>query len=83
DITADLGGHSVGTQFAIFTYKDFYDPVRLEELIKISIDCWADVSEHARAAGLSYMFLEPMSIGREFGELAECGDLAAEDVEQR
>ncbi|ASR10300.1 aminotransferase (plasmid) [Rhizobium leguminosarum bv. viciae] len=68
DITADLGGHSVGTQFAIFTYKDFDDPARREELIKIAIDCWADVAEHARAAGLSYIFWEPMSIGREFGE---------------
>jgi D-erythrulose 1-phosphate 3-epimerase len=68
DITADLGGHSVGTQFAIFTYKDFDDPARREELIKIAIDCWADVAEHARAAGLSSMFWEPMSIGREFGE---------------
>ncbi|TBY84878.1 sugar phosphate isomerase/epimerase family protein [Rhizobium leguminosarum] len=68
DITADLGGHSVGTQFAIFTYKDFDDPARREELIKIAIDCWADVAEHARAAGLSYMFWEPMSVGREFGE---------------
>ncbi|RXT30131.1 aminotransferase [Rhizobium leguminosarum] len=68
DITADLGGHSIGTQFAIFTYKDFDDPARREELIKIAIDCWADVAEHARTAGLSYMFWEPMSIGREFGE---------------
>ncbi|MBW8787704.1 MAG: aminotransferase, partial [Rhizobium leguminosarum] len=68
DITADLGGNSVGTQFAIFTYKDFDDPARREELIKIAIDCWADVADHARAAGLSYLFWEPMSIGREFGE---------------
>ncbi|ASW08278.1 sugar phosphate isomerase/epimerase family protein [Rhizobium sp. 11515TR] len=68
DITADLGGHSVGTQFAIFTYKDYDDPVRREELIEIAIDCWGEVAEHARAAGLSYIFWEPMSIGREFGE---------------
>ncbi len=68
DITADLGGHSVGTQFAIFTYKDYDDPVRREELIDIAIDCWGEVAEHARAAGLSYIFWEPMSIGREFGE---------------
>ena len=25
DITADLGGHSIGTQFAIFTYRDYDD----------------------------------------------------------
>ena len=68
DITADLGGHSVGTQFAIFTYKDYDNPVRREELIEIAIDCWGEVAEHALAAGLSYIFWEPMSIGREFGE---------------
>ena len=78
DITGDLGGHSVGTQFAIFTYKDYDDPARREELIRIAIDCWAEVAEHARAAGLSYVFWEPMSVGREFGEtIAVCLDLQA------
>src|SRR3954466_8024264 len=73
DITADLGGFSVGTQFAIFTYKDYDDPVRREELIGIAVDCWAEVAEHAKAAGLDFLFWEPMSVGREFGEtIAEC-----------
>lgn len=67
DITAELGGTSVGTQFAIFTYKDFDDPARREELTKIAIECWAEVGEHGKAAGLDFMFWEPMSIGREFG----------------
>ncbi|SOC36739.1 D-erythrulose 1-phosphate dehydrogenase [Rhizobium subbaraonis] len=71
DIIGDLGGSSVGTQFAIFTYRDFDDPVRREALIQIAIDCWAEVAEHARSAGLSYVFWEPMSIGREFGETIE------------
>ncbi|GGB01338.1 aminotransferase [Brucella endophytica] len=71
DITGELGGTSVGTQFAIFTYRDYDDPARREELIDIAIDCWAEVAEHARAAGLSYVFWEPMSIGREFGETIE------------
>ncbi|MBX4891132.1 sugar phosphate isomerase/epimerase family protein [Rhizobium bangladeshense] len=71
DITADLGGRSVGTQFAIFTYRDFDDAGRREELIKIAIDCWCEVAEHAKAAGLSFIFWEPMSIGREFGETIE------------
>ncbi|WP_413991080.1 sugar phosphate isomerase/epimerase family protein [Labrys okinawensis] len=71
DITADLGGSSVGTQFAIFTYKDYDDPARREELIRIAIDCWAGVAEHAKGAGLAYVFWEPMSIGREFGETIE------------
>lgn len=68
DIIADLGGTTTGTQFAIFTYRDFDDPARREELIQIAIDCWAEVAEHAKAAGLAYLIWEPMSIGREFGE---------------
>jgi hypothetical protein len=73
DIIGDLGGSSVGTQFAIFTYKDYDDPQRREDLIRIAIDCWAEVAEHAKGAGLEYVFWEPMSIGREFGEtIAEC-----------
>lgn len=71
DIIADLGGTSVGTQFAIFTYKDFDDPVRREELVQIAIECWADVAEHAKRAGLSFLFWEPMSVGREFGDTIE------------
>ena len=76
DITGDLGGHAVGTQFAIFTYRDFDDPVRRGDLIRIAIDCWAEVAEHARGAGLSYVFWEPMSVGREFGEtITACMEL--------
>lgn len=67
DITADLGGTSVGTQFAIFTFADFDDSARREELTKIAMECWAEVAEHAKGAGLSFLFWEPMSVGREFG----------------
>lgn len=79
DITAELGGASVGTQFAIFTYKDFDDPLRREALIDIAIDCWAEVAEHGKKAGLEYLFWEPMSIGREFGETIE----TARDLQSR
>ncbi|MCB1466864.1 MAG: aminotransferase [Rhizobiaceae bacterium] len=73
DTIAELGGVSVGTQFAIFTYRDFDDRERRADLIDIAIDCWAEVAEHAGSAGLKYVFWEPMSIGREFGEtIAEC-----------
>jgi len=70
-ITAELGGTSIGTQFAIFTYQDFDDAQRRTDLIQIAIDCWAEVAEHAKKVGLSYVFWEPMSIGREFGETIE------------
>ncbi|MGN8114274.1 sugar phosphate isomerase/epimerase family protein [Labrys sp. 22185] len=71
DIVGDLGGSSVGTQFAIFTFADYDDAIRREELIRIAIDCWAEVAEHAKTAGLTSVFWEPMSIGREFGETIE------------
>jgi sugar phosphate isomerase/epimerase len=73
DVTGDLGGASIGTQFAIFTYRDYDDPARREALIQIAIDCWGQVAERAKAAGLAYVFWEPMSVGREFGEtIATC-----------
>ncbi|MFK8034298.1 MAG: sugar phosphate isomerase/epimerase family protein [Hyphomicrobiales bacterium] len=68
DITGDLGGSSVGSQFAIFTYRDFDDSATREDLINIAIDCWGEVAEHAKKAGLKFLFWEPMSIGREFGD---------------
>lgn len=78
DVIGDLGGASVGTQFAILAYKDFDDEARREEMTRIAIECWAEVAEHAKGAGLSYVFWEPMSVGREFGEtIAAC--LALQD----
>ncbi|MEO9825636.1 MAG: TIM barrel protein [Paracoccaceae bacterium] len=68
DITAELGGKSIGTQFAIFTFQDFDDHARRETLIQTAIECWAEVAEHGARAGLEFVFWEPMSIGREFGE---------------
>ncbi|MGH7004846.1 MAG: sugar phosphate isomerase/epimerase family protein, partial [Alphaproteobacteria bacterium] len=67
DISAGLGAASLGTQFAIFTHRDYDDPVRREDMMKIAIDCWREVADHARAAGLTFLFWEPMSVGREFG----------------
>jgi len=78
DIIGDLGGRAVGTQFAIMTFRDFDDDGRRESLIRIAIDCWAEVAEHGKAAGLDHVFWEPMSVGREFGEtIAAC--LALQD----
>jgi len=78
DIVGDLGATSVGTQFAIFTFRDFDDLARREALIDIALDCWAEVAEHAKVAGLDYLFWEPMSVGREFGEtIAACKALQA------
>ena len=67
DIAGDLGAPAIGTQFGIFTFKDYDDPIRREELMKIGLDGWAQVAEHAKARGLTWLFWEPMSVGRELG----------------
>ena len=73
EISADLGAECAGTQFAIFTYRDFNDPARREALIDIALECWAQLAQHARDAGLKYLIWEPMSVGREFGDtLTSC-----------
>lgn len=67
DIAADLGAPAIGTQFAIFTFRDYDDPRRREEMMRIALGCWREVAEHARARGLAWLFWEPMSVGRELG----------------
>jgi sugar phosphate isomerase/epimerase len=67
DIAGDLGCPVIGTQFAIFTYRDYDDPKRRDELMNVALNCWAEVGAHAKARGLEWMLWEPMSVGRELG----------------
>lgn len=67
DIAGDLGAPAIGTQFGIFTFKDYDDVERREELMAIALECWRDVAEHAKTRGLTWLFWEPMSVGREVG----------------
>ncbi len=67
DIAADLNCPAIGTQFGIFTFKDFDDQSRRTALMKIALNCWRDVAEHAKVRGLGWLFWEPMSVGRELG----------------
>jgi len=67
DIAGDLGAPAIGTQFGIFTFKDYDDERRRAELMQIALDCWRSVAEHAKARGLAWLFWEPMSVGRELG----------------
>jgi len=67
DIAGDLGCPAIGTQFGIFTYRDYDDPQRREEFVQHALDCWRAVAAHAKSRGLSWLFWEPMSVGRELG----------------
>lgn len=79
DLAADIGAESIGSQFAILTQRDYNDPTRRKARIAQVTDCWHRVADHAKAAGLDYLYWEPMSVGREFGHtIAECRWMDAE-----
>jgi D-erythrulose 1-phosphate 3-epimerase len=67
DIAADVGAPTFGTQFGIMTFRDYDDPVRREALIAVALAGWGQVAAHAKKRGLTHLFWEPMSVGREFG----------------
>ena len=79
DLAGDIGAESIGSQFAILTQRDYNDPARRPSMIAAATDCWHAVALQAKAAGLSYVYWEPMSVGREFGHtIAECRRIDAE-----
>lgn len=67
DIAADIGCPAIGTQFAILTYADYDDVARREAILSAATECWREVASHARVRGLTWLFWEPMSVGRELG----------------
>lgn len=73
EIAADLGCPAIGTQFGIFTFRDYDDPERREARTVHILECWRQLGSHARHLGLAFLFWEPMSVGRELGHtLVEC-----------
>lgn len=72
-IAGELGATCAGSQVGILTYRDDRDPARRSDRFNTAADLWFEVAETGRAAGLSHMLWEPMSISREFGEtIPEC-----------
>ena len=67
DIAAEIGCPSIGTQYAILTYADYDDQKRRKAILAAALDCWREVAEHAARRGLTWLFWEPMSVGRELG----------------
>lgn len=71
EIAGDVGASSMGSQFAIMTWRDYDDPTRRDMLINEALNGWEQVWKAAEKAGLEYIFWEPMSVGREFGHTIE------------
>ncbi len=67
DVAAELGCPAIGTQYAILTLADYDDTARRELRLADALECWRAVAGHARGRGLTWMFWEPMSVGRELG----------------
>jgi hypothetical protein len=63
DISAELGASGMGTQFAIFTHRDYDDPERRAELRSTRDRVLARGGRPRGEAGLTYLFWEPMSVG--------------------
>ena|SRR3989344_8571542 len=69
DISKRLNADSMGSHFGILSVNDLQS--RKEEMLKITIEGWKEISFYAKAIGLKYMTWEPMSIPREYGETIE------------
>ncbi|MCB1329187.1 MAG: aminotransferase [Maritimibacter sp.] len=79
EIAADIGAPALGSQFAILPHAENDDPDRRDRAILAALDCWERIWAGAEKAGLTYVYWEQMSIGREFGHtIAD-----AEDIQSR
>lgn len=72
-----FGAKSAGSHFGILTseslkYYDYY--------YDICIDYWLRLAEYAKTLGYEYLFVEPMSIDREFGNTIEKTEKLIEDL---
>jgi D-erythrulose 1-phosphate 3-epimerase len=68
DLSCDLGCHSMGSHFGIFTHHDNDHPQRRSERRAQNIEAWHDIADYGKERGLKYLTWEPMSISREQGE---------------
>ena len=76
DIAAELGCPTIGSQYAILTYRDYDDPVQRQMRLDQALSCWQRVADYGAKRGLASMFWEPMSVGRELGHtIAETAKL--------
>lgn len=77
DMGKQFGAKSAGSHFGILTnsalnsYGHFYN---------ITVEYWLRLAEYAKALGYEYLFVEPMSIDREFGNTIEKTEKLLEDL---
>lgn len=63
-----FGAKSLGSHFGILTTESLND---YDKFYNITIEYWLRLAEMAKSLGYEYLFVEPMSIDREFGNTIE------------
>jgi sugar phosphate isomerase/epimerase len=81
DIASELDCPAIGTQYAIFTYRDQDDPARHSAAMAVALDCWRRLAEHAARRGLTWLFWEPMSVAREIGHTLAATDALQAEID--
>ena len=74
---ADFGAKSAGSHFGILTAESLKN---YDYFYNIAIENWLHLADVAKTMGYEYLFVEPMSIDREFGNTIEKTEKLLEDL---
>ena len=73
----DFGAKSAGSHFGILTTNSLKE---YDFFYKMTVEYWHDLARSAKEMGYEYLFVEPMSIDREFGNTIEKTEKLLEDL---
>ena len=74
----DFGAKSAGSHFGILTTNSLKE---YDFFYKMTVEYWYNLAEVAKTLGYEYLFVEPMSIDREFGNTIEKTEMLLEDLD--
>lgn len=66
-----IGAFSAGSHFGAMSVHDMSDPECYNQRLEEGIELWQELSIYAKEVGLRYLFIETMSVPREFAHTIE------------
>ena len=66
DMTAAMDVPAAGMPFGSFSADDAVNPARREEIYKMALEAYVDLTRHAKKQGLSMLMVEPVPLATEF-----------------
>ena len=66
DMTAAMDVPCAGMPFGSFSADDAVNPARREEIYKMALEAYVDLTRHAKKQGLSMLMVEPVPLATEF-----------------